>query len=314
MNKPKILVVGSMNMDLSVRNCDRISGYGESVICGDYGYATGGKGANQAMAIARLGGEAVMVGRVGRDDNGRQLIQSLESASVNTDYVVQDGEAQTGLAMMLVNPDGRYACYVSIGANHRLTIEDVRRAMDGERFDMLVMQLEIPLETVYATCELARERKIPVFLDAGPAMHIPVERLKGLYILSPNEAEAEALTGICVDTDEGALAAARWLYEKAAPEYVILKLGARGALLYDGRDARFIPCFKVDAVDSTAAGDTFGACLAVELCQGRSMESAITTAHGAAGICVSRWGAQSSIPTVEEVKQFIKERTGGKNQ
>jgi len=313
MNKPRILVVGSMNMDLFVRDCNSIPGFGESIISGNYGYATGGKGSNQAFAVAKLGAEAVMVGRVGRDSNGDQLIESLRRVNVNTDYVVRDEEAQTGLALMLVNNDGRYASYVSIGANYCVSVEDVRRALDAEKFDMLVMQLEIPLETVYATCELARERNIPVFLDAGPAMHIPVDRLKGLYIFSPNEAETEALTGISVETNEGTLEAAKWLYENAEPEYVILKLGSRGALLYDGKEAKFIPCFKVNAIDSTAAGDTFGACLAIQLCNGKPLEEAIVIAHAAAGICVSRQGAQISIPTQEEVEQFLKERTGGKN-
>lgn len=310
MNKPRILVVGSMNMDLFVRDCNAIPGYGESIICGGYGYATGGKGSNQAFAAAKLGAEAVMVGRVGHDSNGDQLLESLQKANVNTDYVVRDDEAQTGLALMLVNSDGRYTSYVSIGANYRVSVEDVRKALESEKFDMLVMQLEIPLETVYATCELAKERNIPVFLDAGPAMHIPVNRLKGLYILSPNEAEAEALTGISVETEEGVLAAAKYLYEQAEPEYVIMKLGSRGALIYDGKESKYIPCFKVNAIDSTAAGDTFGACLAIELCKGVPMEKAIVTAHAAAGICVSRQGAQISIPTEEEVKQFLEERLG----
>ena len=313
MNKPRILVVGSMNMDLFVRDCNTIPNYGQSIISGDYGYATGGKGSNQAFAAAKLGADVVMVGRVGRDPNGDQLLASLQGAGVDTDYVVRDGDSQTGLALMLVNSDGRYVSYVSIGANYRVTVDDVRRAMDAQAFDMLVMQLEIPLETVYGTVELARERGIPVFLDAGPAMHIPLDRLKGLYILSPNEAETEALTGIGVETEEGALEAAKWLYEQAAPKYVVLKLGERGALLYDGTRAKFIECFKVNAVDSTAAGDTFGACLAIELCGGRAMEDAIVTAHAAAGICVSRQGAQVSIPTAEEVKRFLEERTGGKN-
>ncbi len=311
MKKPRIMVVGSMNMDLFVRDCNALPTYGQSIISGDYGYATGGKGSNQAFAAAKLGGDVVMVGRVGTDSNGDQLLDSLKGAGVDVRYVVRDEQAKTGLALMLVNSDGRYVCYVSIGANDRLVVDDVRRALDAEQFDMLVMQLEMPLETVYATAELARERNIPVFLDAGPAMHIPLERLKGLYILSPNESETEALTGISVDTEEGALRAARWLYEQAGPRYVLLKLGARGALLYDGKEAKFIPCFKVNAVDSTAAGDTFGACLAVQLCQGVAIEQAIVTAHAAAGICVSRQGAQVSVPTQEEVAQFLRERQGG---
>ena len=312
MNKPKILVVGCMNMDLFVRDCNALPGYGQSIISGDYGYSTGGKGSNQALAAAKLGGDVTMVGRVGTDTNGDQVLQALRSAGVNVDWVVRDEEAKTGLALMLVNSDGRYVCYVSIGANFRLTVEDVRRALDAEHYDMLVMQLEVPLEIVFASLEMAKERGIPVFLDAGPAMQLPMERIRGLYILSPNEAETEALTGISVETEEGAMRAARWLYEQAAPKYVILKLGSRGALLYDGGEMKFIPCFKVDAVDSTAAGDTFGACLAVQLCRGVPMEEAIVTAHAAAGICVSRQGAQASVPDEAEVAAFLNARRGGK--
>ena len=311
MSKPKILVVGSMNMDLFLQQANRIGNHGESVICGDYGYATGGKGSNQAIAAARLGGDVVAVGRLGKDQNGEALLESLRSSGVNTDYVVIDEEAQTGLAVMLVDQSGKYVSYVSIGANFRVCVDDVKRALEAEDFDMIVLQLEIPLETVYQTVELGKEMGIPVFLDAGPAMNIPLDRLKGLYILSPNEAETEALTGINVDTNEGALKAAKWLFENAGPEYVILKLGSRGALLYDGKSAQFIECFKVDAVDSTAAGDTFGACLAIQLCKGRSIEEAIMIAHAAAGICVSRVGAQVSIPTEEEVEAFLTKRSGG---
>ena len=311
MEKPKILVVGSMNMDLFVEGANSIPKYGESIICAGYGYATGGKGSNQAVAASRQGGDVVAVGRLGKDQNGEQLLKSLQNANVNTDYIVMDEEAQTGLALMLLDKSGKYVSYVSIGANYKVCIEDVKKALDSEKFDMILMQLEIPLETIYATCEIAKERGIPVFLDAGPAMKIPLERMKGLYIISPNEAETEALTGISVDTNEGALKAAKWLYEQVEPKYVILKMGERGALLYNGSEAKFIECFQVDAVDSTAAGDTFGAALAVQLCKGVKIEDAILFAHAAAGICVSRKGAQVSIPEESEVEEFLIERIGG---
>ena len=137
-------------------------------------------------------------------------------------------------------------------------------------------------------------------------MSIPLKRLEGLFILSPNEAETEALTGINPETKDKAVEAAKVLYEEANPEYVILKLGSRGALLYDGKTAELIPCFKVRAVDSTAAGDTFGAALAIRLCKGDEMRQAIRFAHAAAGICVSRMGAQVSIPKAEEVEEFLR--------
>ena len=307
MKQPKILVVGSMNMDLYVTGANRIPKYGESLLCTNYGYATGGKGSNQAFAAARQGAEVVAVGRVGKDSNGDRLLESLESAGVRTEYIPRDEKEQTGLALMLLHDTGKYVCYVAMGANNNVCVEDVKKALDAEDFDMIIMQLEIPLETVYATYELAAARKIPVFLDAGPAMKIPLDRLQGLFILSPNEAETEALTGISVETQSGVEEAAKWLYERARPQYVLLKLGERGAYLYDGKDAKMIPCFKVNAVDSTAAGDTFGAALAIQLCKGMEMEEAIRFAHAAAGICVSRKGAQISIPTEEEVIQFLKD-------
>ncbi len=306
MGKTKILVVGSMNMDLFVEGANQIPKFGESTICGRYGYATGGKGANQAIAAALQGADVTMAGRLGDDDYGRSLKQEFEKTGVHTDYIVTDKETQTGLALMLVNEDGRYVSYSCLGANGNLCAEDVAAALDAEHFDMVIMQLEMPLETVYRTYELARERDIPVFLDAGPAMKIPLKRLQGLYILSPNEAETEALTGINPDTEVKAVEAARQLYEAARPEYVILKLGSRGALLYDGKETELIPCFKVKAIDSTAAGDTFGAALAIRLCKGDEMKQAIRFAHAAAGICVSRMGAQISIPNEGEVIEFLK--------
>lgn len=308
MSKPKILVVGSMNMDLYIQGANTIPKFGESILCGDYGYATGGKGANQAIAAALQGADVTMVGRCGRDVNGEKVMAEFKRCGVCTEYVVQDEEKQTGLALMLLNEEGKYVSYVSLGANGNMCDKDVEAALEKERFDMVIMQLEMPLETVYRTYELAKERGIPVFLDAGPAMKIPLERLKGLYILSPNEAETEALTGISVDTKEEAVEAAKWLYEHAEPKYVILKMGARGALVYDGESAELIPGFKVDAIDSTAAGDTFGAALAIRLCKGEELTKAIRFAHAAAGICVSRMGAQSSIPREEEVLGFLSQQ------
>lgn len=305
MKKPKILVVGSMNMDLFVEGANTIPKFGESILCGNYGYATGGKGSNQAIAAALQGADVTMVGRLGDDTNGESLRKELKKARVHTEYIVTDPDRQTGLALMLLHEDGRYVSYVALGANGGICGSDVKAALDACQFDMVIMQLEMPLETVYQTYELAKERKIPVFLDAGPAMDIPLKRLEGLFILSPNEAETEALTGINPDTEEKAIQAAKMLYEEAKPEYVILKLGSRGAMLYDGSNTELIPCFKVKAVDSTAAGDTFGAALAIRLCKGDDMRDAIRFAHAAAGICVSRMGAQVSIPREEEVAEFL---------
>ena len=305
MYEPKILLVGSINMDLFVRGANQIPNFGESILCEDYGYASGGKGANQAFAAALLGADVTMVGRLGKDQNGEKLKKELEKGGVHTESIICDEKQPTGLAVMLLNEDGRYVSYVSLGANSRLCGEDVEAALEKQNYDMVLMQLEMPMETVYRTFELANTKEIPVFLDAGPAMKVDFERLQGLYILSPNEAETEALTGIIVDTEERAILAAQRLFEQAAPKYVILKLGERGVLFYDGRIADFMPCFKVNAIDSTAAGDTFGAALAIRLCKGDDMKTAIRFAQAAAGICVSRIGAQISIPQEAEVRTFL---------
>lgn len=306
--KPKILVVGSMNMDLMVYGVPKIPNYGESVLADSYSYSTGGKGSNQAIAAALQGAEVTMVGKVGDDENGHILIKELQMSGVNTDYVVVDPDTQTGLAPIMVEKDGKYVCYVVMGGNNRLRSSDVEKVLNEKEFDMVMMQLEMPLETVYQTYELASKKKIPVFLDAGPAMSIPLHRLKGIYIMSPNESETKALTGISVNTEDMAVKAARKLYEEVKPQYVILKMGSRGALLYNGVDAKMIHGFKVEAVDSTAAGDTFGAALVIQLCKGIEIEKATVFAHAAAAICVSRKGAQRSIPAEKEVQEFLKNK------
>lgn len=308
MKRPEILVIGSMNMDLYIRGANSIPKFGESIVCGNYGYAVGGKGANQAFAAAAQGANVTLVGRVGRDKNGEQLLSELEKGHVNTKYIVIDEVEQTGLALMMIEDTGKYVSYVSMGANDKVCFEDVKKALESQSFDMILIQLEIPLETVYQTLELAKEKKIAVFLDAGPAMSIPLEKVRGLMILSPNEAETEALTGIYPGTDEKAVMAAQMLYEQAQPAYVILKRGEHGVLIYDGDQIRSRPCFPVEVVDSTAAGDTFGAALAIRLCLGESMNQAVEFAQAAAAICVSRKGALMSIPSRQEVESFLKNR------
>ncbi|MCD7745734.1 MAG: ribokinase [Lachnospiraceae bacterium] len=312
MNKPKILVVGSIYMDLVMHGVEREPKTGESVYCNSYQYATGGKGSNQAYAAAMLGADTSLVGRIGTDENGKRILEQLYKAEVKTEYVVTDPEHLTGLSTMNIYPDGTYFSIGATGANQYISPEDVKKALDAEPFEMVLMQLEMPLETVYATYEMAKERGIPVFLDAGPAMRIPLDRLKGIFILSPNEAEAEAMTGIRPDTEAHILETAETLYEEAKPQYVILKLGKRGAFLYDGKEGQLIEGFRVPAVDSTAAGDTFGAALAVRYCKGSSIEEAIRFGHAAAAICVTREGGQISIPSAEEAFWFYEEKTGRK--
>jgi ribokinase len=313
LKQPNILVVGSMNMDLNVYGVPKIPKFGESIACSSYAYATGGKGANQAYASALLGANVTMVGRVGNDSNGQAIESELKRVGIDTSFVVMDPDAQTGIAPIMVDDTGKYFSLIVLGANSHLSADDVMKAMALKDFDMVLMQLEMPLETVYRTYEMARAKNIPVLLDAGPAMNIPLDRLKGLYIISPNEAETEALTGISIDNEELALEAAKQLYKRAEPQYVILKMGSRGSYLYDGKEGKMFAPFKVDAVDSTGAGDTFNASLAIKLCQGYPMETGIQYASVAAAICVSRNGAQVSIPVADEVEEFLKTRITGAN-
>lgn len=308
MRKPKILVVGSINMDLCMYGVEGMPVMGASSFCSGYQYAEGGKGSNQAFAVSKLGADAVMVGRVGStDENGRKLLKSLESAGVHTEYIVRDPEHLTGMAIMSVLSGGSYYSIFANGANGYVAPEDVARALENDTYDMVLMQLEIPLETVYRTYEMAREKGIPVFLDAGSAMHIPLERLKGVDYISPNETEAEALTGIALGDERGAERATVYLYQELKPKWVVLKLGSRGVLLYDGKDFLRVPANQVEAVDTTAAGDTFSAGFVIKMCSGSSVTEAVDYAQAAAALCVTRKGGHTSIPSDSEVKAFLSE-------
>jgi ribokinase len=306
LKQTKLLIVGSINMDLIVYGVPKIPKFGESIACSSYAYSTGGKGANQAYAAALQGASVSMVGRIGDDSNGHAIEMKLKKVGIDTTFVVTDKEAQTGIAPIMVDDTGKYFSLTVLGANNNLSEDDVMKAIAAKDYDMVLMQLEMPLETVYRTYEIASANNIPVFLDAGPAINIPLDRLKGIYIISPNEAEAEALTGISIDSEEQALEACKQLFSRVNPQFIILKMGSRGSYVYDGIEGKMYAPFKVDAVDSTGAGDTFNASLAIKLCQGYVMETGIQYAQAAAAICVSRNGAQASIPDVEEVQAFLK--------
>ena len=304
MKKPEILVVGSMNMDLNIYGMQKIPNYGESVSCSRYAFSPGGKGSNQALAIVKLGGSSTIVGAIGRDDYGKDLRKKLDEGGVDTRFVFVSEEEKTGLAVICVEKQGLYNSYCALGANMVLDASSVEKALRLKKIDMVMMQFEMPLETIYRTYELSRKNDIPVFIDAGPPLDIELERLGGAYIISPNEAETASLTGIEPTTERDALRAAKILHRRTSARYVILKLGKRGAFVYDGTDEYLDPPVDIEAVDSTAAGDTFNAALGVALCRGRPMKDALAYAQTAAAICVSRHGALLSIPLESEVLEF----------
>jgi len=309
---PRVLVVGSINMDLIVQ-CPRAPRAGQTLHGTAFTTAGGGKGANQAIACARLGARTRMVGRVGNDAFGAELRENLAAAGVDTTAISADPEAATGVALIVVEETGENRIVVVSGANGRVDEQEVARAeaLLGEA-DVVVMALEVPLSVVKAVAMLARERGVRCLLDAGAATTEVVDLgLPALVsILSPNESEAEALTGIRVDDLEGARRAARRLREMGAKE-VVLKLGAQGSYWLGDEGEAHVPAFPITPVDTTAAGDAFTGCLAVELARGRPLPEAMERANAAGALACLRLGAQPSLPGGAEVEAFLAEAEKG---
>lgn len=302
----RILVIGSINMDL-VMNIDKAPEAGETIMGEEYSYIPGGKGANQAVAAARIQGDVTFCGRVGNDANGEILLNNLRENGVNTSFIIKDSDSQTGLAVIPVESNGQNRIMVFPGANSCVTREDVDKALE-DSYDAVMLQLEIPLDTVYYAFEKASAKGIPVVLDAGPAMKIDLTRLKGIHVISPNESEAFALTGIKVNSEESALEAAKVLAKATDALYVLIKMGDKGALLYDKGSHEMFPAFKVKAVDTTAAGDSFTAATTLKMIQYGDIRKALKYANAVGAVCVSRKGAQPSLPTADEVTAFLRER------
>ena len=302
MMKPRILVVGSLNMDLRL-SLTRMPAAGETCFGRDYAYIPGGKGANQAVAAARLGGEVVFCGRRGKDANGSALEAGLQKEGVDVSLLTADPAAQTGLAVIPVEDDGQNRIVVLSGANMRVSAADLREAF-RRPIDAVIAQLEIPLETVFALHAITREKNIPLILDAGPAMPLELERLEGIEVISPNETETSAITGIHVTDDPSALRAAEEIEKRSRAKYVVLKLGGRGCLLYGQGLRRFYPACPVRPVDTTAAGDAFTAALTVRYLETGDMEAAVSYANQAGALAVTRKGAQPSLPFADEVESF----------
>jgi ribokinase len=305
----KIVVAGSLNMDLAVR-VGHIPAAGETILGGDLLQSAGGKGANQAFAAAKLakGTSVVMLGCVGRDDFGREMLRNLESAGCDISHVDKIA-GPSGVALIVVSNEGENAIVVASGANFHYTPELAQRAglvLDGA--DALLLQLEIPLPTVKALAAAARARGVRVILDPAPvpAGGLPDELLKLADIITPNETEALALTGMTARkiTPDVATSMSEQLAARSGGA-VILKLGARGCLVYQNAESTFIPAPKVEAVDTTAAGDVFNGALAVGLSEGLALTDACLFATRAAALSVTKKGAQLSAPARQEVNAFV---------
>ena len=307
--KPRILVIGSINMDV-VLKAEKFPAPGETVLGTELSLIPGGKGANQAVALSRLGASASLLGRVGADPWGEELAGKLRENGVDTENVAAVDSLPTGNATIIVDQKGENRIVLIAGANDALLPEDVDRALAGEAsWDAILLQLEIPLETVCHAISAAAARGIPVILDAGPPVKLPLEKLRGVTVLSPNESETEALTGIRPDGLESASRAATLLEESTGAREVVLKLGDRGALCRNDGHWELIEAHRVDVVDTTAAGDSFTAALAIEYTRGTGIKEAARRAMAAGALAVTRLGAQPSLPTAEEVDRLL-ERAG----
>lgn len=291
-------VVGSINMDL-ILNMEKVPDVGENVLGTDYGYANGGKGANQATALAKLGADVKMVGKVADDANGNKLLENLKNNNIDVSGVATDG-SQTGLATIILDGDGRNRIVVYEGANAEIESDKATAEIEDNR-DLLLVQFETNEEVVINCVNKAIKLGITTVIDCGPAKNFSLEKMQGATILSPNESETKALTGIYPDNDENILNASKILKERSKAKYIVLKLGERGCALWDGNELKLFPPYKSNVVDTTAAGDCFTAALALEYIRSGNIEKACDTGNKAGSIAVSRMGAQSSMPTLDEI-------------
>jgi len=300
MNPKKILVIGSSNTDMVIKT-NNFPAPGETILGGRFLMNAGGKGANQAVAAARLGGMVTFIGKIGDDIFGKQAVQQLEDEGINVNFVAVDHENPSGVAMITVDHKGENSIVVAPGSNGTLSPGDFNKALSElQDAEFVLMQLEIPIPTVEYIAQIAAQKQKKVILNPAPAAKLSDELLQNLYIITPNETEAELLTQIKVTDEQSALKAAEALHKKGV-EIVIITMGAAGAFLLINGESEIIHASKVKAVDTTAAGDTFNGALAVGLSEGKTIQESIAFANKAAAISVTRIGAQSSVPYRKEI-------------
>ncbi|MCS2162420.1 ribokinase [Scandinavium sp. H11S7] len=302
-----LVVLGSINAD-HILNLESFPRPGETVTGSQYQVAFGGKGANQAVAAGRCGANIAFIACTGDDDTGEQVRNQLASDNIDIVPVSVVAGVSTGVALIFVNGEGENVIGIHAGANAALTTERV--AEQKERIasaDALLMQLESPLESVLAAAKIAHDNQTTVALNPAPARELPDELLSLVDIITPNETEAEKLTGVRVENDEDAAKAAQVLHDKGI-DTVIITLGSRGVWASQRGNGQRVPGFKVQAIDTIAAGDTFNGALMTALLEGTELPEALRFAHAAAAIAVTRKGAQPSVPWRKEIDDFLRQQ------
>lgn len=298
----KIIVIGSSNTDMVVRS-ERLPRPGESVIGGGFMMARGGKGANQAVAVARMGHRVIFTAALGRDMFGDAAVSSYQRFGIDTSYIVRK-DAPSGVALIMVDSAGQNSISVALGANNSLSTEDIRGVLEQvEKDDIVLLQLEVPMATVDAAVDIAAAKGARVVLNPAPAAMVSEQTLSKLYLITPNQTEAQTLTGIEVKDEATASLAAQVLCSRGVGR-VVITMGNLGAYLYEEGRGEIIEARKVAAVDTTAAGDVYNGALCAALAEGKSLREALTFATKASAISVTRVGAQPSVPTREEVDNF----------
>lgn len=296
----EILVIGSSNTDMVIKT-EKLPSPGETILGGTFLLNPGGKGANQAVAATRLGGKVTFVGKRGNDLFGNQTVGLLMREGIDTEFFIKDPELPSGVALITVDSNGENMIVVAPGANANLQPEDLpEEIFDSSRYAILLIQLEIPITTVEYAIKKAKEKGIKAILNPAPAQPLSDEILKNVWALTPNEVEAEALTGVSISDTKTCSRAAAVLRNKGVRN-VIVTLGEGGAFVSSDSYSGPIPGIKVDAVDTTAAGDVFNGALAVALAEGKELPEAVKFANKAASISVTRLGAQASAPFRHEL-------------
>ena len=292
-------VVGSINMDL-ILNMKKVPDLGENLLGTNYGYANGGKGANQATALANLGASVRMIGKVADDENGKALMENLKSKGIDVSGIDTNG-SQTGLAVIILDGKGRNRIVVYEGANAEIDKDCAVKSLVDYKPDLLLVQFETNEDVVVGCVNEAIKNNITTVIDCGPAKAFSLEKMQGADIISPNESETEALTSIYPDSDENILKASKILKERSRAKFVVLKLGDRGCAVYDGEELKSLPPYKTTVVDTTAAGDCFTGAMALEYLKSGDIYTACDMGNKAGAIAVSRMGAEGSMPTIEEI-------------